>query len=157
MADLNDNWMYSLADVLGADLTYDPVKNTITAQLERHVPVGKVRFTLKPKILSSLVYSTRHAMLIHVVGNVVMLLTVSAKRIRIYLLNSATYSGTIADLNLRELHCKEHVEKVCGAALVKCWERGSQTYDTTWTELETKKRVKVLDGSRDGASSAHPR
>jgi hypothetical protein len=136
MAHLSSTLAYGIADTLAMELRWDHKKEKLTGAADRVLKIGDFNVPMHVKIIDSKLQAGKLSVLVRVMGNLMLLVTSSLKRQRVYLLNAAKYDGD-ADAMLANLtHLSEHkgICKQLGRAIVRVFESEGLS-KKNWFEL----------------------
>lgn len=135
---LNDRVAYSIADILQIPIDYDKVTKLVTGSVVKKVDLNGLEVSLNPTIVSSNIGGSRTDLLVHVIGDLHLILTYSVNRCRIYFVDASKFDGDLVEEcsdGFDDYHDK--IVKFLGPALTRCFE--SQTGSDTWGPAKESK------------------
>lgn len=123
MADISSTLAYAIADTLAMDLQWDDKGGKLTGEKLREFTFGDLRVPLDVKIIDSKVKPDKVTVLVRVLGNLMLLVTASMRRVRVYLLDSAKYDGSALKM-LETIDCFDHkrIAEGLGKSMVQVFE-----------------------------------
>lgn len=136
MAILSSTLAYDLADILAMSIEYDRATEKITGTAQKTISLGGLEVVVKPKIVASRVELDKVQALVRVMGNLYLLVTVSHRNRRVYVVNAAKFDGVLEEELLdRSLWQHKIIAEALGRSMVKVFEQTSLT-KKTWAEME---------------------
>jgi hypothetical protein len=130
---------YTIADTLAMEVKWDSKAEKIRGSKERVLMFGDVSVPMRVTIVDSKTKPDKVTVLVRVLGNLMLLVTASLRRTRVYMLNAAKYDGDANDL-LTMTDCFDH-KSICrglGKAAVQVWETEGAS-KSKWVEIEIAK------------------
>lgn len=131
---------YALADILAMPVHYDAKRDRLTGDAVKLVSLGDLDVKFRPRIVDSRVMIERCDALVNIKGNLYVLVTVSMRRSRVYVINAAKFDGAIEEELLeRSMFAHNDIMKRLGASAVRVYEQQNIGADKTWIELGSAK------------------
>lgn len=139
MAVMSSTLAYAVADTLAMEIKWDSKTGKLSGTRERVLMFGNVPVPMRIAIIDSKVKPDKASVLVRVAGNMMLLVTASMRRTRVYLINAAKYDGDAKDMLANTDHF-EH-KSICrdlGKAAVLVWESAGMS-KSKWTSVELAK------------------
>ncbi|CAA2141491.1 hypothetical protein [Hyphomicrobium sp. ghe19] len=136
MADVSSGLCYALADTLSMELHWDHRAEKLKGESDRILTFGDLEVMLPVRVVDSKVLEGRAILLVRVLGNLLVLVTASMRRVRVYVLNAAKYDGD-ANTMLANTICADH-KTICaglGKAIVRVFESEGHS-KTRWNKIK---------------------
>lgn len=136
MADISSTMAYAIADTLVMELQWDDKAGKLSGEKKRVLQFGDMQVPMTISIVDSKIADSKTTVLVKVMGNLMLLVTASMKRVRIYILNAARYDGDANSIlkNLSSLREHTTIVSEIGKALVRVYESEGMS-KSKWSEI----------------------
>lgn len=136
MAEVSSTLCYRLADTLAIKLNYDSAAGEIRGKQTRDVNVGPVEVPFEIEVIESAINASKHSIIARIAGNLHVLVTVSPRRTRVYVINYAKIDGPSANMLKAAFGgvMHKHIVAAFGKALVVVYESDGLS-KTRWHEF----------------------
>lgn len=136
MADVSSTMAYAIADTLAMELYWDAKEGKLHGIRTRVLQFGDLQVPMNVEIIDSKVADSKTTVLVKVMGNLMLLVTASLKRVRVYVINAARYDGNAQTILADMPSLREHKEIVASLnkGLVRVYESAGMS-KTNWNEI----------------------
>lgn len=127
---------YAIADTLAMDLTWDAQAGKLLGEKKRTLQFGDLAVPMTVSIVDSFVGGGKTTVLVKVMGNLMLMVTASMKRVRVYVLNAARYDGDANSIlkDLSSISDHKRIATEIGKSLVRVYESQGMS-KTKWSEI----------------------